>query len=204
MSALERTLRLPYLIQSATRLLLTRTLLLWVFFGFIWWLILHRLWAVFRNKTVDADQSLWEAAQEKNPVTQKKLLDEYLEIYGSRVDDWDISLPTLRERPKAIESLLALSKLSRSPNSHIENAVNKREQSLKQVRKQIRVPVSLFNWLTSIVQKNVNLREDRRYWEFQGDYYLRQMLRDLAKRIHIPDDKLFTMTWKEVSDAANR
>jgi len=55
----------------------------------------------FSNKTVEADQELWKIAQEKNLTTQKKLLEQYLEIFGSRVEDIDLAYPTLRERPKS-------------------------------------------------------------------------------------------------------
>lgn len=158
----------------------------------------------FNNKTVEADQKFWEVSQEKDISTQKKQLEQYLEEYGSRVDDLDIALPTLRERPKAVDSLLALSKISPSPKSRFASARVKREHSLKQVKKQLRIPPSAFNGLVEIVQKNVSLREDRRFYEFQADYYLRQMLLSLAKRISIPDVKLFNMSWKEVKNAAYR
>lgn len=158
----------------------------------------------FNNKTIEADQKLWEVSQEKDLSTQKKQLEHYLEEYGSRVDDLDIALPTLRERPKAIGSLLALSKLSQSPYSRLKLAENKRDQSLKQVERQLRIPASVFKKLVRIVQKNVSLREDRRYYEFQADYYLRQMLLHLANRVNIPRDKLFEMSWKEVKNATYR
>ncbi len=307
MSKLERTLRLPYLIKLAVRLFLTRTLLLWVFFGLVNWLIFHNFlvamiigflitlvwemfslhewhkkhvlpthlkhismikllynksetfsemelvnqieesvkksawnivhsgylvlpswgWEIvfktlypflvsdkqvpyqnlligFNNKTVEADQKLWEISQEKNLSIQKKLLEQYLEVFGSRVEDIDLAYPTLRERPKAIESLIALSKLTLSPKFLVETAGNKREQSLKQVYQHLRVPVPVFNWLLQIVQNNVTLREDRRYYEFQADYYLRQMLLSLAKRVKISEYKLFSMAWKEVKNAVHR
>ncbi len=307
MSQMEKTLRLPYLIDFAVKLFFTRAISTWFIFGFIFWLLLHNVfasvvlglvvflvwemfflsvwyektvlpqhiirmddikqffrklnsystpnlidqveetvkksaWSIiyigymalpswgweivfkilypflvsnksipyqnlligFHNKTIEADQKLWEVSQEKDFSTQKKQLEHYLEEYGSRVDDLDIALPTLRERPKAIESLLALSKLSPSPKSRLESAEIKRGQSMKQVEKQLRLPASVFNWFVQIVQKNVALREDRRYYEFQADYYLRQMLLHLAKRINIPEDKLFEMSWKEVKNAAQR
>lgn len=157
----------------------------------------------FSNKTIEADQRLWEVSQEKDPETQKKLLDEYLEIFGSRVEDLDLAYPTLRERPKAIESLLALSKLTPSPNVLLETARNRREQSLKQVYPHLRIPVSVFNWLLQIVQKNVALREDRRYHEFQADYYLRRMLIHLSEQIDIPENKIFNLSWKEAKNATH-
>ncbi len=158
----------------------------------------------FNNKTIEADQKLWEVSQETDIETQRKLLESYLDEFGSKVDDWDIALPTLRERPIAIRSLLTLSKFSPSPKSRLESARIKREQSIIQLQKQLRVPKVLFNWLLQIVQQNVALREDRRYFEFQADYYLRQMLLRLAKLNNIPEDKLFKMSWKEVKHAAQR
>ena len=301
MSKMERTLRLPYLITSATKLLLTRTIPIWATIGLFGWFLTQSIfvsvvmgflltlawemfsllgwyekrtlpqhlskldsikssfekletystsqlkcqieettkksaWSIinilylalpswgweiifltlypflvsdkqipyqnhlvgFGNKSTEADQCLWDTAQEKDHTIQNKLLENYLDIYGSRTEDLDLALPTLRERPKAITSLLVLYKRIPSPKFALELAKNKRDKSLKHVLKHLRIPKGIFLGLLKIVRKNVSLREDRRYYEFQADYYLRQMLLRLAKLTNISSENIFNMSWDEV------
>ena len=153
----------------------------------------------FGNKSVEADQLFWQAANSREPATKQQLLSSYLEKYGSRVDDIDLAKPTLREQPEVITSLLKLYKGTGSPEERLGAAVKYRERSITLANANLKIPKTLFNKLLKIVQNNVQLREDRRFYEFTMDYYLRQMLIKLAKQLNIPD--IFNITWREVRHA---
>lgn len=158
----------------------------------------------FNNKTTEADQRLWEIAQVKNRTQKNQLLSTYLDAYGSRTEDLDLAYPTLRERPKTIASLLILYQKTPSPQSLVKKAQQKREESLKQVLSALRIPQPVFLELLNLVQANVVVREDRRFYEFEADYYIRSLLFELATRVCIPKEKLFTMTWRQIKHTAYR
>ena len=48
------------------------------------------------------------------------------------------------------------------------------------------------------VQENVALREDRRYYQFISDYYIRVMLIELGEKLSLKDNEIFTMKWDNI------
>lgn len=152
----------------------------------------------FVNKTIEADQKLWEIARIKSDKNQKTALIKYLEIYGSRGDDIDLSLYTFREQAEFVESLIQSLSHVASPRSHQQQLAGERVKHLKQIELNLRVPRSLFMWLLFRTQQNVNLREDRRHYYFQPEYFLRQMIIELGRRKGIPSDQIFTHSWSEL------
>ena len=127
----------------------------------------------FKNKATDSDQMLWEVAQEKDRQKQKIKLDEYLLEYGSKVDDLEISKPTLREQPNVIKKLLELYLETESPSKLLKERQNKRDVDIQSVSENLRIPKGIFYSFLKIVQENVRLREDRRHYHFIADYYIR-------------------------------
>ena len=156
----------------------------------------------FPNKTVEADQLMWEAANEADPESRRKLMDQYLEEYGSRVDDVDLAKPTLRENVEAVTALVELYKDSESPRRSVEKAQKRRETATREIAGYLRVPKSWFLSFLKLVQNNVQLREDRRFYEFVMDYYLRQMIFKLADNLKISRKEIFNKSWKEIKHAA--
>lgn len=152
----------------------------------------------FVNKTLEADQKLWEIARIQSDKNQKQDLNDYLEIYGSRGDDIDLSLSTFREQTAFIDSLLVTLPHVVSPLSLQKQQARKRVKNINQIVPSLRVPRSLFAWLLSRTQENVNLREDRRHYYFQPEYFLRQMIIELGARKGILQDQVFTHAWKEL------
>jgi len=163
----------------------------------------HQLLVGFDNKTTEADQKLWEVAQIKNKLIQKKQLEKYLDDYGSRVEDVDLSLPTFREQTPAISKLLSLHSQLAAPASIVKNSQSKRKLATRTVLKNLRITKSIFTWLLKMTQQNVNLREDRRFYEFLADYQIRQMIFLLAKRLKIEKQDIFNQSWRELTHAAN-
>ncbi len=155
----------------------------------------------FPNKSIEADQALWKVAQ-LNGARRAAQLNTYLEEFGSRVEDVELANPTLREQPELVDHLLKLYSRTPNPAYSFKQSVTKREQATQQVERQLRVPRTLFHHLLNIVQANVRLREDRRYYEFLGDYYLRQMILTLGKKLNLTDST-FTHSWQELKHAAN-
>ena len=163
----------------------------------------HQLLVGFDNKTTEADQKLWEVAQIKDKLIQKKQLEKYLDGYGSRVEDVDLSLPTFREQTQAINKLLSLHSQLPAPASTVKNSKSKKELATQKVLKNLRIAKSIFTWLLTMTQQNVNLREDRRFYEFLADYQIRQMIFLLAKRLKIEKQDIFNKSWKELTHAVN-
>jgi len=158
----------------------------------------------FPNKTTEADQKLWEVAHTKDLAKQRKILTRYLDEYGSRVDDVDLMYPTLRERPAVVQEFLKLYKKIQSPEIRQLRAREIRQRSELQISAQLRIPPFIFKRLLKRVQDAVRLREDRRFYAFEGDYYLRQMLLRLANLSGISQSQLFKMSWQEVKNEAIR
>ena len=152
----------------------------------------------FKNKATDSDQFLWEVAQEKNKENQKVKLEKYLSEYGSKVDDLEISKPTLREQPNLIKKLLELYSETESPIKLLKVQQNKRDLDTQLVLKNLKIPKSLFYSLLKKVQENVALREDRRYYQFIGDYYIRAMIIELGKRLSLKENEIFTKSWDNI------
>lgn len=152
----------------------------------------------FKNKATDSDQLLWEVAQEKDKENQKIKLEEYLSEYGSKVDDLEISKPTLREQPKLVKKLLELYSETESPTKLLKVQQNKRDGDVQSVSENLKIPRSLFHLLLKKVQENVVLREDRRYYQFIGDYYVRAMLIELSKRLSLKENEIFTKSWDNI------
>jgi len=157
----------------------------------------------FNNKVVETDQKLWEVSQEKNKEKQYRKLDKYLDEYGSRVEDADLSFQTLREKPDVVNNMIELYSKIPSPLSAVNEAKKTREISEREILSELRIPRSWFKFLLKTVQQNVMLREDRRFYEFIGDYYIREMVLELAKRLDISNKEIFNQTWKDIKREAN-
>ena len=71
----------------------------------------------------------------------------------SKVDDWEISKPTLRELPNVISKLLELYEETSSPLETFEKQKNRRMESAKMVMGNLRVPKRLFSSFLKIVQE---------------------------------------------------
>lgn len=154
------------------------------------------------NKAVEADQKLWEIAQVNDLGQQNKRLGQYLEDYGSRTEDIDLAFPTLRENKKAISSLLKIYRKMPSPQAKVAQAAEKQKASYQAVTKESRIPAKLWAALIKKVQENVVLREERRFYIFQADYYLRQLLLKLGGLLKINRRNLFNLSWGEIKKAA--
>ncbi len=152
----------------------------------------------FKNKATDSDQMLWDVAQKKDKENQKIKLEEYLSEFGSKVDDLEISKPTLREQPNLVKKLLELYSETESPAKLIKEQQNKRDMDIQSVSKNLKIPKRLFYLLLKKVQENVALREDRRYYQFIADYYIRVMLIDLGKRLSLKENEIFTKSWDNI------
>lgn len=157
----------------------------------------------FKNKNVEADQALWKVAQEKNEQTQKEKLEEYLENYGSKVEDIDLAFPTFRENQKAVNSFLKLYTHTTSPLSTLKKAKEKRLNKTRIVLKRLRIPKPIFNWLLKTVQSNVRLREDRRYYHFLADFNIRQMIINLGRKLNLNEKDVFNKSWRELKNASS-
>ncbi len=155
----------------------------------------------FKNKSIEADQALWEVAQEKN--NQKEKLEKYLNKYGSKIVDIDLAYPTFRENKKAVNSMIKLYARIPSPISSLNKAKERRVSSTKEVLKNLRVPKSIFSWLLNIVQSNVRLREDRRHYHFIVDFNIRQMIITLGVKLNLDKKEVFNKSWGELKDANN-
>ena len=162
----------------------------------------HDLLIGFMNKSMEADQQLWLVAQENDSKKRRQKLDKYLEAYGSRVEDVDLSRPTFREQPEAIKSLLKLYSQTPTPELSFKKAVEKREKSIQIVLQNLRIPKNIFVQFLKLVQKNVALREDRRYYEFLADFYIRRMIILLGKRLNLKESEIFIKPWKELKNEA--
>lgn len=156
----------------------------------------------FKNKVVEADQYLWELAHENDQERKKIMLEKFLEEYGSRGEDFDLSYPTLREQPDAIEGLAELYLNVPSPNSTLKKIAQKREKSVRKVLGKLAIPRPVFLKLLKIVQNNVCLREDRRFYELLPDFYIRQMILRLGEKMKVKEKEIFKMSWKEIGNAA--
>lgn len=151
------------------------------------------------NKNTEADVALWKVSQIGDNSKRQKLLEEFLEEYGSRVVDVDLEHPTLLEQPQALEHTLKMyAQLEKGPKERFEEAQRRRMAAEKKVR-------LLFRGLVKVAQENVRLIEDRRFYEFMADYDIRQMLLELGKRIKLDKpESVFQMTWKEVKERARK
>ncbi|MBU0535321.1 hypothetical protein KKC62_03975 [Patescibacteria group bacterium] len=155
------------------------------------------------NIVLEADQALWEVANEDDPNKKQVMYQEFLNKYGSQVDDMDLSFKTLREKAKALDRLLELNKGVPSPNSEHDKMIKRYKEAKDTFVSKVRIPRPIFDKLLDKVRSNVALREDRRFYEFSMDYKLRIMLIELGNRLGISEEELFSKSWKEIKDAAN-
>ncbi len=157
----------------------------------------------FKNKTVESDQFLWKVANENNSKRQQSMLQKYMELYGSRTDDVDLAKPTLREKTATIQSLINLYKSIVSPQERQKNIKKLREKATNLSLVNLRIPKRYFLSFLSLVQKNVQLREDRRFYEFVMDYYIRQMILRLNKILNLDNGIIFSTPWDEIKKAVH-
>ena len=157
----------------------------------------HTLMIGFKNKTTEMDVDLWKVAN------KNKDLNDFLNTYGNRVQDVEISLATLREQPKVIKNLLKLNKKVTNPAFKLKQAKEKREKTLKQVLPNLIIPKQIFLWFLKQTQDNSRLREERRFYCFYGDYYIRQLVFELATRIKIDRKEIFNKSWQELKNEIN-
>lgn len=153
----------------------------------------------FHNKTIEADEFLWQLSRESNGIKKAQMREEYIQKYGkNRVDDLDLKCPTLVENKKQLDTLIRLYEKTESPVARIETIMELRKQSMQTVLKNLRIPKVVFLIFIKIVQENVSLREDRRFHEFEFDYYIRQLLFKLADQNNISREVIFDSPWKEL------
>jgi len=158
----------------------------------------------FANKTTESNMALWEVSRISDPMQKKTELNKYLDNHGSRAEDLDLRHKTLRERPRAIEGLTKLYEKIESPQNRLNRAKEKRVEAENNIIVNLRVPKWFFHKILSITQKNVSLREDRRFYEFEFDYYIRAALLSLADRLQIPTDDIFNKSWDNIKYESNQ
>ena len=77
------------------------------------------------------------------------------------------------------------------------------QEFLTSAGKKLRVSKFLFIKILNKARANVALREDRRFYEFSCDYYLRKMILELGYELNIPETDIFNLTWQKLKNAKN-
>lgn len=156
-----------------------------------------------RNIILEVDQALWEVAQEKDLLQREQMYQNYLVDYGSRVDDMDLALPTLRENPAVLKKMIELYQDQPSPAETNAKQQARYQQNMALIRSQLRIPADIFTLLIEKVRANVALRDDRRFYGYAMDYDLRMMILALAEALEIAPDQIFDYSWKELKHASH-
>jgi pyruvate,water dikinase len=181
------------------------------------------LTAGYRNATVEADEALWQLAQAAGgsrpvrdaitsgpPFDWKALEREaafwpaftrHLDAYGDQPEQWQLSAPTLRERPeRALNSLKQiLAGTLPSPLESLRRAAERREQTVEDVAARLGDDgkAAAFRGLVAAAGCYTPVREGRAYWQLVGWGRLRLALLRIGARlvregrIGQPEDVLF-------------
>jgi len=175
-----------------------------------------RLIRGYYNKTIEADQKLWELAQTSGPIKKisdlnknekvKKLFKEFLKTYGHRVFDIDVIHPVLAENQELLLNLIQL--YSRpdtpSPRSRQKKIATKRTKHEKWALKNLRGWFPFSRWIfkktLKAAQKHAEVRESRPFYHLMGFSLSRQTLLELGRRFSQFENSsdIFYLTFKEI------
>jgi pyruvate,water dikinase len=163
----------------------------------------------YPNATVEADEDLWQLAQlargskaardaiASGPPFDWKALERdatfwpgfsrYLDTYGDRSEQWQLSAPTLRERPDGtldrIQRILADG--SASPLEILRGAAERRERTVEEVAARFGDAgrAAAFRKLVAAAACYTPVREGRAYWQLVGWGRLRLALLRIGARL---------------------
>jgi len=143
----------------------------------------HELLIGYPDRGIKSDIRLWEIAQIKNKIEQDKLLHEWLEEYGYRIQDKDISYPTLGENIETVKTLLNIYKDSPNPQERVKISQTRREARERYVKVNL-LPFTefIFTKIKGSAQEYAQIRNSRPYY-YQGNQIIRKILLILAGRI---------------------
>jgi hypothetical protein len=173
------------------------------------WRNYNQLIRGFPNKTVEADQALWELARSIGKSSYKEKLSAFLEEYGHRVFDVDVVHPTLAEDKELLDNLVRIySKVppSKSPGRLLEEAKKDRlkqeEFAFKNLREWIPFSRRIFEKILRFSQRYADIRESRPFYHLMAFSLSRKALLELGKRmVQLKEaDDIFYLTHQEIEE----
>ncbi len=173
------------------------------------WRNYNQLIRGFPNKTIEADQALWELARSLKKPSYKDRLSAFVGEYGHRVFDIDVIHPTLAEDKDLLDNLIRIySKVtpSKNPANQLKEAKKDRLKQEKFAFKNLRewVPLTrrIFEKILRFSQRYADIRESRPYYHLMAFSLSRKTLLELGGRLaqlKKPDD-IFYLTHQEIED----
>ncbi len=200
----------------------------------------YRLLQGFDNKTLEVDRSLWELSRkaldasevckvlethaipevvpalEATSAGQAFLgdLNTFLNAYGQRSLNWDLSLPSWIEDPAPVIKNLKdyIAQAERDRSGELETLVAEREQAVANARERLKgYPQQVteqFEFLLKAAQVGVVLTEDHGFWiDFQAPYRIRRVILEFGRRLADAGaletvDDIFHLNLDEVRETA--
>jgi len=176
----------------------------------------YRLLQGFDNKTLEVDRALWalsrkaREASEVREVLETQAIAEvvtalettsagqaflsdlktFLNSYGQRSLNWDLSLPSWIEDPAPVIKNLKdyITQDERDPSGELEILATEREEAVASARERLKgYPQQVreqFEFLLNAAQVGVVLSEDHGFWiDFQAPYRIRLVILEFGYRL---------------------
>ena len=175
-------------------------------------LLTQELQQGYQHETQTADRALWEVAQavrsspallralESEPDTfhQRLMSDDsfsqrfgkFIEAYGDRAEDWDISAPTYREHPEVALSLIRLLALgqAQSPDDALADAALRRQVAIEGIATRLNDEKGReFLGMVENIADRVPIVEGRAHWQLTLIGLCRQALLRVGERLRSQD-----------------
>lgn len=161
----------------------------------------------YTNKTIEADQKLWELAQAKGKTGYQKKLDSFIQEYGHRVFDVDVIHPTLAENKSLLNNLIRIYAKVPKEKRPYQLLAQAKKQRLKHEKIAFRnlrlwIPYSekIFTKILRFSQRYAALRESRPFYHLMAFSLARKALLELGSKIaqlEKPED-IFFLTYPEI------
>lgn len=159
----------------------------------------------FPDKGLESDAAFWKVAQVRDKNAREKQLLEWIEQFGYRIQDKDLLYPTLGENRRLIDSYITLYQDLPDPRLRQQRAVARRRQCQEDAFAHVRFSLIMkpvFSSLVSLVQRYAQIRNSRPFY-YQGNKYMRQILRELSQRIHVREfNDVFFLKMTELEQIA--
>lgn len=169
------------------------------------------LFAGVSNKYTEAEQKLWELAHnlsdehfsDRKLVMDSEEIYEYLEKYGNRANGWDLRNETFREDTESVwNTLISAPNSSKSPNDNLLELQQKSDESVKVVLENIKYMggkkgacTRFMTWLILKTKNHTQLALDSRFYAFEFDFYIRELLFKFAGIQGVVGKEVFDYHW---------
>lgn len=148
----------------------------------------------FEDKSFELSSKLYSYSTQGIAFDSPKV-EEFFGGFTGRLDAWDISQKTIAESSAELESIFNNASQIKAPSETLKMLQEQRNIVLQKVLNNTVIPKNLMQKFLTAGQGTCKFLDDCKYYAFEYDFYIRDLLFLYAERGSIDNNTVFEYTW---------